>query len=208
VGQTPVETTENYYRFQINVEPSKPVSFDVTERKIVEHNISLVSIGNHQLNSWLQTNFIDRNCYDQLMKLQHMIQERVQMQSKLQQAEYNIQSYTTKQARLRENIITLRGTDDELSRVSRQRFVKEMSESEDEIQRLTDEVTTLKKDMQEKVKELGTSLESLSFEHSIEPTFTQSAKDSEISSLDEEYFNPFTSGSANAGNNTSLDEFF
>lgn len=137
-GQKPVERTDSFYRFRIEAPGGKTTRFVVVERGEQTETRALTQTGRDDLSVWLTNRWIDEQARLVLGSLIDLREQTNELARKIQQREQSIADIFQNQERLRQNLAALGSTQDE--RGLRERYVGEMSQEEDRLKELREEV--------------------------------------------------------------------
>lgn len=137
-GQKPVERTESFYRFRLDVPGGKTTRFTVVERGDQTETRAITQVGRDEVGLWLQSRWIDEHTKQVLSSLIELREQINDLGRKVQQREQSIAEIFHNQERLRQNLTALGATQDE--RGLRERYVGELSQEEDRLKDLREEV--------------------------------------------------------------------
>lgn len=161
----PTERTESYYRFRIEVPPNKTTRFTVTERGEQTETHALTQLKHDDVTVWLTNKWIDDHTRQILLSLVELQGKVVDLVRRVQQREQAIGEIFHNQERLRANLQALGATQDE--RGLRERYVAEMSNEEDRLKELREEVRRDKQLKESLEHDLRERLGSLAFQTSV-----------------------------------------
>jgi hypothetical protein len=163
-GQKPIETSQSYHRFRVDLKPGKKATLEVVEETDYTFHVRLdnvEAIDPRQLDWLLQQNYVDKKLLDFL----HVVmKERAELLSLLElkrNLETQIAQYKADQERARSNVKTLGTASD--------RYRQAIDEAEDKILQAQDELNSLLKTISErqmKFAELARAELSSELEHS------------------------------------------
>jgi len=135
----PVDVTDTYYRFKFRVGPSTRTVFSVREKTEDTNSISLRSATKEQLQEWKEKDFLDKAAILGIHELIVLNSKVKQVSREIYDREQDIRDCNTAQDRLRKNIEVLKA-----STIQQERYVKELSEEEDKLKSLQNEIKKLK----------------------------------------------------------------
>ncbi|MDQ4076471.1 MAG: hypothetical protein M3220_09520, partial [Chloroflexota bacterium] len=158
----PVETTEEHYRWQVDVPagPDGHETFTVRERRLEQSRQQLSSLTPATLNDYLRNRWLDEALANELGDILRLQAEKQRLTERLQEIEQERQRQVATQEQARKNMSGLKesGQEGEL----RARYVRQLNASEDtlatleaERDRLRAEEEQLEKQIQEAIAALG-----------------------------------------------------
>ena len=150
------ETTRDRYRFAVLAEPGKPATLDVVEEQPGEQRIALSNIDANQIGIFVQSKVPSQRVKDalgQVLAKKRAIEEIVRTK---QEKEREIQVVEQEQNRLRQNMGNLDRTNDLYLK-----YVRKMTEQEDRVDVLRQEITALIQKEQAARRELDDFLQKL-----------------------------------------------
>ncbi len=150
------ETTPELYRFRTEVPPGKTQTFTVKEQYTQGESIALLREDPSRFAWYLKSGEISPDVRDALQKAADMKVQITRLREQLNQLQQQKQAIEAGQERLRKNIETV-GKDSELGR----RYLKKLSEEEDQIERLQGQIEELRKQLQALETQLGDYLRGL-----------------------------------------------
>lgn len=136
------ETTQNFYRFRIEMEAKKTAELTVSEESETFEQIWISDPGNLDIRriEWLcAQNFVDADFLSFLKQLMQMRMEVIALAEQLAQEQQLLQQHTNDQARARENLKTLGA--------SNERYRKIIDSTEDEISACNKKIQMLHKEL-------------------------------------------------------------
>ncbi|HZU97661.1 MAG TPA: hypothetical protein VFF73_13255, partial [Planctomycetota bacterium] len=163
--EKPVETTDNFHRFRMDVAPRRPLKFVVSERHDDQESHSLESVDKDTIHAWLESRYIDKATLQVLEQL-HKETERVHaLEEKIERLESQEAKIFEDQERLRKNLGALKTGPDERS--LRERYVASLGKDEDRLKDLRDQIDKAKDEKEAAEKQLRERLSHLRFETSV-----------------------------------------
>ncbi len=154
--QDPAETTDNLYRFKVKVAKGQTDKLKVLETQPITETIAIRSYGTDSLGYYARTREIPQPVRDALAKAITLKQELSKIQADLRDTINRKSAIESGQERLRRNIGSV-GQDSDLGR----RYLKKLSEQEDQIEQLELEIKDLRKKVDAKENELAKYLNDL-----------------------------------------------
>jgi hypothetical protein len=164
--EKPVEKTENYYRFRLDVPPKKTVRYVVSERGDECQSHAVRDVGRDQLRFWLESKFIDTKAHERILGFVSLSDKIAAVQRRVQETERDIQEIFKDQERLRNNLKALGSAQDEKG--LRERYVAEMAREEDALKSMRDDVRKLKEEKDTLDRELESKVGKFQFESHVE----------------------------------------
>ncbi|HEX8682848.1 MAG TPA: hypothetical protein VF707_11075 [Ardenticatenaceae bacterium] len=142
----PEETTENHYRWKVEVPvgPEGQTAFTVRERRQDRRQEQLSSLTEENLRHYLRNRWLDEALANELRGLLGLYAERQRLQRRVAEIEQERARLTAAQEQARKNMSGLKDTGDEGA--LRARYVRQLNESEDALAKLEAERGTLKAD--------------------------------------------------------------
>lgn len=134
----PHETTENFYRFRIDVPAEKTIEFVVVEKYQQYNSYSLRNITGDLLSSWYNNGYFDKNTHQEMDKILELSIQISQINQKINHLENEMREIHGGQKRLRENLQAL-GTSSGEKKL-RDRYIKQMEAEEDRLMELRNEI--------------------------------------------------------------------
>lgn len=157
----PAETTDNFWRFKLELEPGKSLDFTVTERTQGYHTYHLTGVSDEQVRAFLASGFIDEPT---AAVLREVVALRVRA-SELEQQERRLEQERSQlfkdQERIRANIESLK--DSPSQRGLAERFVAKLNEQENRLEAIAQELERLARERLKSNEELASKLQGLAF---------------------------------------------
>lgn len=161
----PVERTENFYRFRMEIPPKQTTKFTVKEKGDTSETFSIQNVNRETVRVWLESKYINTAVSDNLHELAELNEEVDKYNRRIDALEAEIKSVFQDQERLRSNLQSLGTSENE--RGLRERYVSEMSKDEDKLRDHRDEIRKLKLEKEKVEKSLRVRIEALQFEHKL-----------------------------------------
>lgn len=158
----PVETTENFYRFRFAAEPGKATRFVVSEKGDEAETFALLDADRDAIALWLTKGWIDRAAGDVLDRVLALRTQAADLDRRLAEHGRRIQAIVEDQGRQRENLKAL-GTSQQEQGL-REKYVAALSDGEEDLSTLRDEVARWTAQRREVEKELRQRVAGLAFE--------------------------------------------
>ena len=158
----PVERTDNFYRFRLDVPKKSERKFTVSEKGDEDQTIALSGIDRDTVGAWLKARYIDaatKKVLTELIALQEQIGE---LDRRIEEHEERVQEIVADQERQRENLKALRDTGQE--KQLREKYVGELTRGEERIKELRAEVKGWKGEKSAAEKELRRRLGEITFD--------------------------------------------
>ena len=133
------ERTRDVYRFSLPVAAGKTGTLSVVQTRTVEQSVSLSSLSGDQVAFYLRTSVVSPAVKAALQKLSALMQKLSDTTSLRTRKEARVTEIAQDQERIRANMERLSETSDLYKR-----YVKTLSNEEDELATLADQITTLR----------------------------------------------------------------
>lgn len=163
--QKPLEQTENYYRFSVDVEPQKTAEFTVKEENVYYESYVLSNLTPEDIEIFMSKSYISpdiRKAFNKIVELKVKIN---QLDNEISKKEEKRDSISEDQVRIRENIKALKDTPAEKKLA--EEYVNKLSVQEGELEDLQKEIEQLQQEKEKYEKELDEILIKLSFEKDV-----------------------------------------
>lgn len=161
----PIERTENFYRFRLDVPAGKTTRFKVTERGELSDHYAILGLARDQIGVWLQSRWIDAATQQLLLGLADLADQAANLGRRAAQREADVAEIFKNQERLRQNLQALGATQDE--RGLRERYVGELSREEDRLRELREAIRKDKEDKEAVERELRERVAKLEFQTAV-----------------------------------------
>jgi hypothetical protein len=158
----PVETTADWMRFRLQVEPKQTASLLVEEAKPIQTTYSISNVTSAQVTGFINQHSIDKTIADALRQI--LAQKKILDEIDSQDSYRNdrMDKIFDDQQRLRENMKALKGSAEEKALV--QRYVQQLNQQEDELAKLRTERQQLAAKRESAQATLDGMIEALSFD--------------------------------------------
>lgn len=146
------ETTENSFRFKLNLPAQQTTSFVVEEVSPISDQVNLQQAAQQQFVHLANQNLLPPSARQTILQILEQQKRLGQMQIAVQQTSQRETQYAEQQKRIRENLQSLsdRASEKEL----RDRYVKSLSQQEDELEALQIERSSLQKQIEQARQQL------------------------------------------------------
>jgi hypothetical protein len=161
----PVEKTENFYRFRLEVPAKQSVTFEVSEKGEDVEAIAVHHASRDQLRVWVESRYIDRKTLGVLEGCMQLWEKAVALVHQMAEREKEIGEILQDQERQRKNLQALGQSQDEKG--LRERYVAELSKSEDRIGQCRSEAKRMREEKDKLEEELRAKLGQLKFEAAV-----------------------------------------
>jgi len=147
----PVEITDNFWRFKIDLAAKKPTTFVVSEVSEQYESIEIRGIARTAIRQLVSEKLISEAIKDELEKIAGKAEELTKIEEVIRKKEQQEAKIEKGQKRLRENLKSLGNTTEEAK--LRQKYVSSLAREEEQIEKLRREMTELrnKHDQEKKV---------------------------------------------------------
>jgi hypothetical protein len=161
----PAESSQNFHRFRVHVDPKTSAQLEVKEFQDDENTWQLTNLSDDELALFVEQKTITPDLEAQLRKAveQKKKVDEINVEISAKEGEFN--RISQEQGRLRENMKALKGSAEEKQLT--QRYVRELNDQEDQLQRLRNEINDLQSRRQAAQIELGKVVEAISFDQDI-----------------------------------------
>lgn len=157
----PVERTEHFYRFRLDVPHKKIKHFTVTECMERETRYALQETSREMLRFWLDKKYIDKKALRTLESIVHLNEKISQIQRDIKANEEDIETTLKNQERLRKNLQALGSAQDE--RGLRERYIESLVKEENKLSQSQDEISAWKLQKENIERELYTQVNAMEF---------------------------------------------
>jgi hypothetical protein len=158
----PDETSNSYYRFRVKVAPGTTEKLEVAEYYPQENTYALSTISNDVILMVLKTQAIQPEVEAALRKLLAKKDQIAAVQRELQERHDEVNRIGTEQARIRENMKSLKGSAEEKALV--QRYVTSLNQQEDRLAKLNTEISAKEVELNARQGEYQQMAESIAFD--------------------------------------------
>jgi len=158
----PDETSNSYHRFRIKVAPASTEKLSVAEYYPQENTYALNTIDDSTIGFILKTTGIQPQVEAALRKLLAKKDEIAAVQRQLQERHNEVERITREQARIRENMKSLKGSAEEKALV--QRYVTGLNQQEDRLAALNSEISAKEVELNARQGEYQQMAESMTFD--------------------------------------------
>ncbi len=165
-GAKPVETTAGTHRFRVTVDPRATATLAVDERRPLETRVAISTLTDDQVALILRGRTLDPAVAPQLQAIAAASRELGRLQHDEAERGIEIARIGEDQARVRENMKALKGSDAERQLV--ERYTRQLGAQEDRLEALRREIATLQLQAQATRQELARLIEALSLDVEIE----------------------------------------
>jgi len=162
LGETrPVEETENYYRFRIDVPPRQVTEFEVAQKGKVQESHHFTGLTSREVAFYLEHEYMNEESAKLVQELVDRRQEIGAMHEEVGRTETRIEAVIADLERVREHLDALGDTPEEAA--LREQFVKRLGDGEGEITTLRKTAEALRETISEKEDELEEKVRELRF---------------------------------------------
>ncbi|KAJ5077149.1 ran-binding protein m [Anaeramoeba ignava] len=158
----PYEKTDSYYRFRFPVPPKQKIVFVVVERKQISDTFYLDNLNERQIVNWHSQKLIDQKTKEILQELAIKFQIRQNLSSQISITKSELNEHFQNQRRITQNMKSLRDSSDQ--RKLRDRYVQELTTSEDEIETLRAKIKEHEKNLRVLQTQLTKELNAIRYE--------------------------------------------
>jgi hypothetical protein len=165
ISANPEETSANYYRFQISLNPSSTKEYTVQEEAPLESSFSVSSITPEQIVLWVRERSIDPEIEKALQIIAKKKSEVSDLAQKTGALDRERDDIFKDQARVRDNLQRLRQTPEEAT--LRQRYIRQLDSQENRLETIRKEREKLEASRAAAQKQLDELIEKLSLDKKI-----------------------------------------
>jgi hypothetical protein len=155
----PSERSRDVYRFAVNVESEKPARLVVREEKQYTETAQLLNTGSDMIGIYLRAPKLSSKVREALQRAVALRERVSQTAGERARREQRIKEITDEQGRIRENMARLNQQSELYSR-----YVKKFDEQETELEKLRQEIESLKSTERDRQRELNDFLMNLTVE--------------------------------------------
>jgi hypothetical protein len=152
----PAERTRAAYRFAVPVAAGKSASLAVVESRVIEQSAALTSMGPEQAALYVRSTVVSQAVKTALQKLAALQQKVVDTASQRTVKEKRVADITADQERIRNNMSALSQSSDLYKR-----YVKSLTDEEDELVKLRDAIGTLREQEAAQRRDVATFIQGL-----------------------------------------------
>jgi len=142
----PVEITDNFWRFKIELEPKKTTRFTACEVSEQAESIEITGIVKKAIHQMASEKLISEKIKQELEKIADKAEEIEDIETEIAKKEQSEKKIEKGQKRLRENLKALGNTSEEAK--LRQKYVSSLGKEEERIEKLRMEVAALKEKLE------------------------------------------------------------
>ena len=157
-----METTANWQRFRLQVEPKHTASLVIEEARPIQTSYALTNITRDQVAMFVSQKSIDPTIREALQKIIAKKGAIESLETQQSARENETQKIFDDQQRLRENIKALKGTPEEKALL--QRYTQQLNEQENRLATLEKEQAQLETQIDAAKEELDRMIQELSFD--------------------------------------------
>jgi hypothetical protein len=161
----PVESTADWLRFRVAVEPQQTVSLEVEEVRPLVNSYELTDIDSDQIELFVRQKSISPAIEQSLRRILEQKNAVSELESKKDAIADELKQIYDDQQRLRENIRSLKGSTEE--KLLLQRYTQQMNEQENRLDRLRKQMEELNANHEAAQTALEKTIQELSFEVTI-----------------------------------------
>jgi hypothetical protein len=162
----PFETTENFYRFRVEVAPKSTLKFPVVEESEKSISYSLLSLTDNYMELFVNQRYINEEVRQTLKKLLDLKQQIAAIEQEIKTKNQQISEINSDQARIRENLKAVGKSEEERKLVAR--YTQKFNETEDELEKLRKEIKALQESKEKLDAEATKIILSLSYENKLQ----------------------------------------
>jgi hypothetical protein len=161
----PDETSADYYRFRLEIEPKSTATLTIAEAQPVVQNVQINNINSDQVAFYLQQRSISPEIESALRKIIEQKDRVAGFEAEATKRKAELESIYDDQQRLRENLKSLKGSAEERSLA--QRYLQRLNDQETRLETIQKEIADFEKKQEEAQTELDAMIEKLSFDQTL-----------------------------------------
>lgn len=159
---TPVEVTENYWRFKLTLPPKQMTRFVVKQQMLNEAAQALGTLNADQLRVWIEQKYLDKKATQLLKDLTTRLQTFADLDRQMQRLEKERENIRAEQTRIRGNLDSLGDKPDE--KELRKRYVRTLEGQEDRLEAIQKELSALEDKKVEMRKQMDDLIAKMEYE--------------------------------------------
>jgi len=158
----PDETSADYYRFRLEIEPKSTATLTVAEAQPVVQNVQINNINSDQIAFYLQQRSISPEIEAALRKIIEQKDRVAGFEEEATKRKAELESIYDDQQRLRENLKSLKGSAEE--RTLTQRYLQRLNDQETRLETIQKEIADFEKKQEDAQAGLDAMIEKLAFD--------------------------------------------
>jgi hypothetical protein len=158
----PVETTADWLRFRLRVEPKQVATLVIEEARPAETTYAVSNINSDRLELYVRQKSIDKSIEDAIRKVLAQKGVVADLESRKGERENERESIYNDQQRIRENMKSLKGSSEEKALL--QRYTQQLNQQETRLDALKKEMEQLDAQIEKAEAEVDRMIEALSFD--------------------------------------------
>jgi len=162
-GAEPIETTDDHYRFEVELRARDGAEWTVKEELPRSTSYSIANVTPEQIEFFVRQKYIDKELQQALGRIVDIKNEIAGLERKLKELERDRRRIFQDQERLRANIRALGATAEENE--LRSRYVEKMNAQEDALKRIDTSVKDITDNLAEARRALDAAIEALSADY-------------------------------------------
>ena len=163
--QAPASKTTSYYRFRVELEPRETKELPITEPQVLMDSYQLYDLSSRDVELFVSSNYIDAGIKAELEKLIDLKVKIAKAQGQLERLEQEAEEISDDQKRLRDNISTLKNTNEAKQLVTR--YIAKAGEQETRLEAIAKEKRELQTEVSQLTGELGAAVRALNLERKL-----------------------------------------
>jgi uncharacterized protein (DUF3084 family) len=158
----PEETSPDYYRFRMVVDPKSTATLTVAESMPLSRTIAINTLDTDQTKLLLQQKSISAEIEQALRKIIEQKDRVAALEAEVEKRNTEMTAIYDDQQRLRENLKSLKGSAEE--RALTQRYLQRLNDQETRLESIQKEIADFEKKQEQAQAELDEMIEKLSFD--------------------------------------------
>ena len=160
-GAKPAETSANFYRFRLTVDPHKTAELPVSEFQPVQRTYLLSNLNSQDVDLFIRQKSVSPELERVLRKVVAQKGELAAIDNEIRSRKEQMSSINDDQQRVRENLKALKGSVEEKQLV--QRYTRQLNEQEDRVDLLRKTISDLQQKRTDAQRAFDKMLEGLAF---------------------------------------------
>lgn len=162
----PEETTENFYRFRVEVGPHETEELQVVEKQALMDSYALSNLRSVDLELFVEKRYIDEETRVALAGIINIKGQIAELDQKIADMNREVSEISSDQSRLRENIKALKETSEAKQLITR--YIAKANDQETRLEQIASERKSITNERAQFQSELDKAIRALAFDHKLE----------------------------------------
>jgi hypothetical protein len=158
----PIDTTQNFYRFRVELAPHKTEELTLPERRTYAEQYQISDLEKTVVDAWTASGYLDGALLDAIRKIMDLKSRAEAQEDRVEAIGEEKKRIAEDQARLRENIRALKDTAEAKQLIAR--YVSKADQQESRLEQLTADENTARAEQQKLEGELDAMIQKLSID--------------------------------------------